>query len=235
MNTAKGKTQGVLRRISGTFVAGLLAALPLALTLAVLYWLIEYIHRLMGPQSALGNMLRSVGLKFATSELVAYLIGVVITLTLIYLLGLLVEAGMKNRMQTLVGNMMDRVPLVRSVYSTLKKLINMFDTREQADLKAMSTVMCYFGGKGGTAVLALMPSPERIHLHGQDYYGVLIPTAPVPFGGAILYVPVDWVETVDIAFDELLNVYMSMGATSADYLQEKTARQMEEVGTKSEP
>jgi uncharacterized membrane protein len=48
---------------------------------------------------------------------------------------------------------------------------------------------------------------------------VLIPTAPVPFGGAILYVPVDWVEPLDVAFDEMFNIYMSMGATSSDYLQ----------------
>ncbi len=45
----------------------------------------------------------------------------------------------------------------------------------------------------------------------------MIPTAPVPFGGAILYIPVEWVETADIAFDGLLNIYMSMGVTSSDY------------------
>ena len=45
----------------------------------------------------------------------------------------------------------------------------------------------------------MMPSSDRIQMNGQMYYGVLIPTAPVPFGGAILYVPVDWVEPVDIA------------------------------------
>jgi uncharacterized membrane protein len=210
---------GVLRHISRTFLAGLLAALPLTLTLAVIVWLVEFIHRFMGPGSALGRMLRSIGLKFSTSELVAYLIGIVMTLTLIYFLGVLVEAGMKHRWSTLVDSTMDRVPLVRSIYSALKRLMQMFEARDPSELKAMKPVMCHFGGKGGTAVLALMPSPERIRLGEQDYYGVLIPTAPVPFGGAILYVPVDWVEPLDVAFDEMFNIYMSMGATSSDYLQ----------------
>ena len=216
-NTPDGKPT-MLRRILRPFLSGLLAALPLALTLAILFWLIEFVHRILGPGSAFGKTLRSIGLKFAASDLLAYLLGVVATLALIYLLGLLVEAGMKNRWNALVDNIMDRVPLVSKVYNALKKLVRMFELTDQPELKAMSTVMCHFGGKGGTAVLALMPSPERIRMQDREYYGVLIPTAPVPFGGAILYVPAEWVEPLDIAFDELFNVYMSMGATSADYL-----------------
>jgi len=34
----------------------------------------------------------------------------------------------------------------------------------------------------------------------------MIPTAPVPLGGAILYVPVACVEPVDMAVDALVNV-----------------------------
>jgi hypothetical protein len=122
---------GVPRHISRTFLAGLLAALPLTLTLAVIVWLVEFIHRFMGPGSALGRMLRSIGLKLTTSELVAYLIGIVMTLTLIYFLGMLVEAGMKHRWSTLVDSTMDRVPLVRSIYSALKRLMQMFEGREE--------------------------------------------------------------------------------------------------------
>ena len=235
MMTMTSEKPGVLRHISRTFLAGLLAALPLTLTLAVIVWLVEFIHRFMGPGSALGRMLRSIGLKFSTSELVAYVIGIVMTLTLIYFLGVLVEAGMKNRWSTLVDSTMDRVPLVRSIYSALKKLMQMFEARDPSELKAMKPVMCHFGGRGGTAVLALMPSPERIRMGDRDYYGVLIPTAPVPFGGAILYVPVDWVEPLDVAFDEMFNIYMSMGATSSEYLQGEAVMRAGEPGEPARP
>lgn len=219
MKTPRAKKPGFLRQISRTFLAGLIAILPLTLTLAVIAWLVEFIQRFMGPGSAFGSMLRSIGLQFAASDLVAYSIGIIVTLALIYFLGVLVEAGMKSRWSTLVDSVMERLPLIRSIYNALKKLMHMFEARDHAELRAMESVLCHFGGKGGTAVLALMPSPDRIRLGEQDYYGVLIPTAPVPFGGAILYVPVEWVEPVDIAFDEMFNIYMSMGATSSDYLQ----------------
>ena len=228
-NTAAGENPSVLKHISRKFIAGLLAILPLALTMAVIVWLVEFIQRFLGRDSAVGKALQSIGLKFATSEVAAYLIGVVLTLALIYLLGVLVEAGMKNRWSAMVDGVMHRLPLVRSIYNALKKLMQLFETKDQSELKAMKAVMCHLGGKGGTAVLALMPSADRVHIGGMDYYPVLIPTAPVPFGGAILYVPVEWVETSDVAFEGLLNIYMSMGATSSDYLHAK------EVGNSAEP
>lgn len=59
-------------------------------------------------------------------------------------------------------------------------VLRMFEQNEQSELKAMSTVLCHFGGKGGTAVLALMPSSDRIQMNGQAYYGVLIPDRTRP-------------------------------------------------------
>ena len=76
----------------------------------------------------------------------------------------------------------------------------------------MSPVWCLFGGEGA-AVLALAPSPQPITIDGREYRAVLIPTAPVPFGGALLYVPVEWVRPAQIGVDQLTAVYVSMGIT----------------------
>ena len=97
----------------------------------------------------------------------------------------------------------------------------MLDAKDQPELKAMAPVMCYFGGEGGTAVLALLTSKEKIFINGHHYYSVLIPSSPVPIGGAILYVPVSWVEMLDIGIDGIFNVYMSMGVTSPELLRKK--------------
>lgn len=225
MKSTAGKKPGLFRRIARPFVAGLLAVFPLALTMAVVYWLARFVHDLIGPKSDFGRLLGSVGLQFVTSNVVAYLIGLGVGLALIYLLGLLVEAGMKNRWNVLVDTIMNRVPLVNTVYDTSKKLIRMFDQKGESEMKAISPVLCHFGGEGGTAVLALMPSDQPIHLNGYEYLAVLIPTAPIPFGGALLYVPADWVKPVDFAVDGLSNVYMTMGVTSPDYLQPRVASQ----------
>jgi uncharacterized membrane protein len=215
---------GLLRRIARTFIAGLFAALPLVLTLAAILWLAQFAHRFLGPNSIFGNLLESVGLKFVTSELGAYLIGLGIILGLIYLLGILLEAGMRNRWNSFVDNLMDRVPLAGTIYGTSKTVLAMFDPKDQSEIKSMTPVMCTFGGEGGTAVLALMPSEEPVQINNQDYHAVLIPTAPVPFGGALLYVPVEWIKPADFSFEGLLNIYMSMGITSSNYMQAMPAK-----------
>lgn len=235
MNTTVKEKPTLFRRIARPFIAGLLAALPLALTVAVIIWLAEFIQRFLGPHSAFGKLLGSFGLRFVTSDIVAYLIGLAVTFVLIYLLGVFVEAGMKNRWHALVDTIMDQVPLVRTIYNALNKLTRLFELKDETDLKSMSAVMCHLGGKGGTAVLALMPSSEVIQLNGQGYHAVLIPTAPVPFGGAILYVPAEWVEPADFAFDGLLNIYMSMGATSPEYFHKQSGQQEQEGQVDKKP
>jgi uncharacterized membrane protein len=219
MNKLNRPRTSLFKRVSKTFIAGLLAALPLVLTLAAIVWLVDFIQRFLGPKSEFGKLWKSIGLQFISSETAAYIIGVLVTLILIFMLGLVVQTGLKYRWQAMVDGIMEGLPLVRTIYNALNKLTRMFEQREEADMKAMRAVMCHFGGKGGTAVL-----PEVVHLNGHDYNAVLIPTAPVPFGGAILYVPVEWVEPADMEFDGLFNIYMSMGATSTDYLHRQAAQ-----------
>jgi uncharacterized membrane protein len=92
-----------------------------------------------------------------------------------------------------------------------------FDTRNNA-LQGMIPVMCYFGGSGGAATPALMPTRELVRLGEDDYHVVMIPTAPVPFGGALMCVRADWVKPAEFSFDDLIGVYVSMGLTAPDCL-----------------
>ncbi len=89
----------------------------------------------------------------------------------------------------------------------------MLDRKEGgADIRAMSPVWCFFGGKG-VAVLALLPNPAVIDIEGRHYHAVLVPSAPVPVGGGLLYVPVDWVKPADMGIDMFTSIYVSMGIT----------------------
>jgi uncharacterized membrane protein len=43
---------------------------------------------------------------------------------------------------------------------------------------------------------------------------VLVPSAPVPVGGCLVYVPVKWVKPADFGVEALMSIYVSMGVTS---------------------
>src|SRR5271168_3717841 len=98
-----------------TFVAGLLAVLPVALTVAVIVWVASLADQFIGPHSAVGRLLISIGLTIAETKVAAYLTGIVFVLSAIYVLGLLVQADLQRRLQIFVDGVLRRIPLVGSV------------------------------------------------------------------------------------------------------------------------
>jgi uncharacterized membrane protein len=212
------------RRLVTVFVAGLLAALPLATTLFIFVWGARFVYERLGPLSPLGRMLGRIGLGVTSSELTAYAIGVAAVLLAIFALGLLVEAGLQRGLAAALEAVVGRIPVVGSVYDTISRFVKLLAKRDSDGLKSMSPVWCHFGGPGGAAVLALLPSPEAVALGGRAFLGVLVPTAPVPIGGALIYVPEEWVAPAEIGMEALTSIYVSMGVTAGQYLGAGGAR-----------
>jgi uncharacterized membrane protein len=200
------------RAIAATWLAGLIALLPLAVTVAVLAWAISLVNQIVGPASFVGRLFAKLGYPFSSNPGLQYLFGTLVLVALIYVLGLAVQAGLKGPLKGMAARILRRVPIVGRVYGLADRFVGLLDQKDDADIGAMSPVWCVFGGKGA-AVLALAPSAEPIDIDGQRYLGVLIPTAPVPFGGALLYVPAEWVRPADIGVERLTAIYVSMGIT----------------------
>ncbi|GHD69493.1 hypothetical protein GCM10007164_12830 [Luteimonas padinae] len=201
-----------LQPVVTTWLTGLLAVLPLVLTLVLLGWAVGIVNRFLGPSSLFGRSFTVFGEWFEANPIVAWLLGTLLTLGLIYLLGLLVRSRLTAPFKTLVGNTMRRIPLVGSVYALAERFVSVIGDRQHADIAAMSPVWCFFGGDG-VAVLGLLPNPEPIEIDGRLHLTVLVPTAPIPVGGGLLYVPIDWVKPAEIGIDTLTSVYLSMGIT----------------------
>lgn len=201
-------------RLVRTFLAGLLALLPVTLTIGLLIWVARFLHGLLGPASFLGKILSGVGLAFVTNEMAAYLFGALLLLIAIYVLGLLVQSRLQPIFDRLLHNTVRRLPLIGALYDTADRFVAMFKYKEKAEYGAMHPVWCFFGGEGGTAVLALMPNPKPIVLAGHSYHAILVPSAPVPVGGGLLYVPAAWVKPAEFGVEAFTTVYMSMGITN---------------------
>jgi uncharacterized membrane protein len=198
-------------------MAGLLAVLPVVLTVSVIVWVARLVDQFVGPGSVVGRLLVSIGLTVVETRMVAYAIGIGVVLCTIYVLGLFTETGFQRRLQAFMDSGLRRVPLVGSVYDLAHRFVGMLDRKEQADLQSMRPVWCFFGGEGGAAVLALLPTPEPIMLGGQQCHVVLVPTAPVPFGGGLFFVPVEWIKPASFGVEGLTSIYVSMGISAPQY------------------
>jgi uncharacterized membrane protein len=208
---------GVFRRgldsIGSTLLAGLLVLLPIALTVTVLGWIVSLLLKFIGPGSFVGHLFAAIGYPFSSNSELAYVLGTLILLAGIFVLGLLARAGLEGHFRRFADRTVRRIPLIGSLYGLADRFVGVLDQKPGADIGAMKPVWCMFG-ENSAAVLALAPTSEPVDIGGRSYLAVLVPTAPVPFGGALIYVPVEWVRPAEIGVERLTAIYVSMGITS---------------------
>jgi uncharacterized membrane protein len=232
-NVMKAPTARLLR----TFLTGLIAALPLAATVAIFWWAVSFLIKWLGPNSAVGGVLVAIGLGVTGSEIVGYLIGMGAVLVAIFFLGVAVQTGLQRGAAVLFEGLLKRIPLVGKVYELAQKLVGLFAQRDEEGLKQMSAVWCHFGGADGSgqraAVLGLLSTPQPVLIDGKPFVGVIIPTAPVPVGGALLYLPQHWVRPAEVGIEALTSLYVSMGITSNQHLPVAAAAPAASASTSS--
>src|SRR5262245_36842095 len=110
-----------LRRAAQWFLAGVLTVLPVAITVSIIAWVAGLVRQLVGPDTLIGNLLRRFGLHFASDDVLAYLIGVVLVLAGIFAIGVVAESGARSLIQRLLDAVLKRIPIVGSVYGTSKQ------------------------------------------------------------------------------------------------------------------
>jgi uncharacterized membrane protein len=214
------------RTLLRLFVTGLLAALPLAATAAIFAWLISLLLNWLGPGSAFGQVLKAIGIGVAGSEVIGYLVGVGVLVGAVFGLGVLVETGLQRGMARLIDALVTRIPLVNTVYGVIRRMVDLLAQRDkggEGGLKSMRPVWCHFGGPGGAIALGLLSSAEPVLIDGRRCLAVLVPTAPVPVGGGLLWVPEHWVASAEVGIEALTSIYVSMGVTSPQYLPRAAA------------
>ena len=209
------------RHLLRVFVTGLLAALPLAATVLVFAWAIGLVWRWVGPDSAFGSLMSAIGLGVTGSEIVGYAVGLALIAACILGLGLLIELGLQRGLSRLVDSVVRRIPLVRNVYDLVQRFVGLLSQRDPDGTRAMRPVWCTFGGRDtpGTVVLALQTATQPVWVDGRACVPILVPTAPVPVGGGLLFVPESWVAPADLSVEALTALYMSMGVTAPQHLK----------------
>ena len=205
------------RKLIQTFVTGLLTALPLAATVLVFVWAARFLYDLVGPSSMVGRGLKALGLGVTGSEIAGYAIGAGIVAAAVFGLGLVVQTRLKHVWHDVVESIIQRVPLVRNVYDLIRRFVDLVSKRDKDGVNSMSPVWLQFGGDG-PAVLGLLSTPQPVLMGGQPFVAVLVPTAPVPVSGGLIFVPQAWVRPADIGVEGLTSIYVSMGVTAGQHL-----------------
>ncbi len=200
-------------------VSGTAVLLPVLGTALVVGIAVSIVYEWVGPSSKLGGFLAKGGVSLGASELLGYLIGLAVVGLLVIASGFLVELGFRHWFGRLSDLLSGKIPIVRGVYETIKNFASMLSGSADSPTRGMVPVWCRFGGLEGPRVLGLLSCPESVWIDGEKFMAVIIPTAPVPIGGGLYFLPVSHVTPAEgIGVEGLTSIYVSMGASSPQFL-----------------
>jgi len=194
-------------RITAIFVQGLIALLPLAVTIAILSWVGLAAERILGGaiRRALPEEWYVHGMGIAAGIIVIFLIGLLMN---IYGVPKLIHWG-----ERLIG----RIPLVKTVYGAVRDLLSFF-SRSGREGTVSQVVVVTFGDSGIKAVGLLMRDtfedlPED--LGGEDYLVVYFPQS-YQLGGMLLLVPRANVTPLDMNLEDALRFIVTAGVKAGE-------------------
>ncbi|QMW24064.1 DUF502 domain-containing protein [Sandaracinobacteroides saxicola] len=221
MNDAPKST--LVTRLLAPFLTGVLFLSPLILTFLLLGWLGGYVAAAFGPESFMGRAIAGGGRIFTgadADEALAFWIGVALVLAAITAIGVVVQTKAKDALEGAVDGLLGRIPVLGGLYKPVAQFVRMMGGDGKGELKGMSPVSVRFGDT--TEVLALLATPQIYDLGQGPRHLILIPTAPVPVGGALLFVAVDAVRPVPgMKVEDLAKLYVTMGTVMPEGLSQR--------------
>lgn len=185
-----------LKRI---FIAGLLALLPLAVTVYVFYLVYSFLDNLLGNLIHALFDYRIPGIGFAAG------------LLLIMIVGFIASNIIGKRLIDFSDTIFQRLPLAKGIYSSARQIIDAFTL--QGENTFQKVVILEYPRKG-LYVLGFVTSTSRGEIQektNEETLSIFIPTTPNPTSGMLILAPRHEVTELDMTIEEGMKVIISGG------------------------
>ena len=185
-------------------LAGLLVIVPVAITIAVLQWIIGTLDQtlLILPEAWRPDKVLGVHIPG---------FGVLLTLAILLLVGAVVSNFMGKKLVSWGDTLVSRIPVVRSIYSSVKQVS---DTLFSPDGNAFRTAVLVQWPRPDVWTIGFVtgtPGGEVTNYLMGDYVSVYVPTTPNPTGGYFVMLRRSDCVELKMSVDDALKYVISMG------------------------
>lgn len=197
------------------FITGILTMIPIGLTWLVFDILLTLLSDIGKPVvQKLAELYPPLAQLFALSSWFLPIMAVVFVLVSLYLLGWIATRVIGKRVISAFDSLMNRVPLVQTIYGSIKKLMSVLQKKPDGAQRV---------------VLIDFPSPEMKTVGfvtqilvdddtGQKIAAVYVPTTPNPTSGYLEIVPLNKLVSTNWTMDEAMTFIVSGGAVAPEHL-----------------
>ncbi|TDK45005.1 DUF502 domain-containing protein [Antarcticimicrobium luteum] len=201
------RRRGLLARLRGSFLTGLVVIAPVGLTLWLIWSVVGWIdgvvlplvpHR-MRPEQYIGINLRGVG--------------VIIFLLFTIVVGWVAKGIIGRSLISFAEGLVDRMPVVRSVYSGIKQISETVFAQSERSFEKACLIQYPRRGiwaVGFVSTIAKGEISERAET-GGPLISVFVPTTPNPTSGFLLFFPKEDVIELDMSVEDAAKLVISAG------------------------
>jgi len=203
-----------MKRLRRYIVAGILVWLPIGVTVFLLRILVGMLDR----------SLLLIPAQYQPEEIIGFAIpglGLVLTLLILLMTGVLAANMVGRSMVGLWESMLERIPVVRSVYSAAKNFAEIVFSDSSQSFKKVLLIQY---PRKGLYSLAFQTSSQLGEVQGrtgEEVICVFVPTTPNPTSGVIIIVPRKDVIELDMEVDEALKMIISLGVVVPTWRNDK--------------
>jgi uncharacterized membrane protein len=192
-----------MRRLWNTFLKGLAAVLPVALTIYLVVWLGTT------AESILGGALRVI--LPASSYRPG--LGIVAGFVFVLLVGFIFDAYVVQRLFRFGESLLARIPIVKTIFGALKDLTRFLPAGGK--VRDLRRVVVW---RMGSARLIGFVTEEHINprllgLHSEEIFAVYFPMS-YQIGGYTLYLPKTELAETDLSVEEAMRMVLIGGVTT---------------------
>jgi uncharacterized membrane protein len=211
-----------LRHVRTHLVGGLLIVLPTIITFALLRILFGAVSNNVTPLVLRG--LAAVGLTGLDdwhARFIAPLIGLVLTLILIYAIGVIAANLVGQRILRWFEGGILKIPFVKTIYGGARQLLDAFGGGKGT----FSRVVLVEYPRAGVWTVGFVTSELRVSVPRQEgavgALMVFFPTTPNPTSGWLAIVPERDITDIDLSIEEGVKLIVSGGIVTPDALSSR--------------
>jgi uncharacterized membrane protein len=206
-----------MKHITRYILSGILSIIPLWITWLVVQFVFHHLLRLGEPVvSAARRGLSRIFPDLSTDiswPIANNILAILLTILIFYVLGRVTNQVFGQRLIGYMEAGLDRVPLVKSVYGGVRKLISALGTDAGGGKQTQRVVLISFPSEEMKTV-GLVTRTMAEAGTGRILAIVYVPTTPNPTSGYLEIVPIEQVIPTDWTLDEAMNFIITAGAVA---------------------
>jgi len=206
----------LVKRIRRYLVAGILVWAPLAVTFLLLRFAVNIMDKTLAVVPA----------RYLPEELLGFHIpglGVILTFVVLFITGMLAANFVGRYVVGGWESLLDRIPVVRSIYSAAKNFAEIVFSDSSESFKKVLLIEYPRKGLYSIAFQTSSDLGEVQGRTGEDVICCFVPTTPNPTSGVVIMVPRKDVIILDMDIDEALKMVISLGVVVPTWRKEQTA------------